>query len=161
MQVYSLGVTFQVGAVLLTGCLGGKTAAATAQIAYLVLGLLLFQFFGLPIFAQGGGLDYVHEPTFGYLVGFIPAAWICGYLAFQETPKLERLAFSSLSGLGVIHLFGLSYLTLGSLLGWLKATAAPYWELIFTYSLLPLPGQLVVVCAVAVIAFLMRHLLFY
>jgi biotin transport system substrate-specific component len=55
VQPYSLQVSFQVGAVLLTGCLGGKNAAALSQIGYLALGLLLFQFFGLPLFTQGGG----------------------------------------------------------------------------------------------------------
>ncbi|HEY9880819.1 MAG TPA: biotin transporter BioY [Leptolyngbyaceae cyanobacterium] len=161
MQVRSLGVTFQVGAVLLTGCLGGKNAAALSQIAYLFLGLALFQVFELPIFTQGGGLSYVREPGFGYLIGFIPAGWVCGYFAFQEAPKLERLALSSLSGLGIIHGCGLLYLTVASLLGWLQTAGASYWSLLLTYSVHPLPGQLAVVCAVAVIAFVMRHILFY
>lgn len=161
MRVLSLGVTFQVGAVLLTGCLGGKNAAALSQIAYLFLGLILFQVFELPVFTQGGGLSYVREPGFGYLLGFIPAGWICGYLAFRDPPKLENLALSSLSGLGIIHACGLVYLSLASLLGWLQTASASYWELLLTYSIHPLPGQLAVVCAVAVIAFVMRHLLFY
>lgn len=161
MRAYSLGVTFQVGAVLLTGCLGGRTAAVLSQIAYLVLGLVLFEVFGFQVFAQGGGLSYVREPSFGYLLGFVPAAWVCGYLAFQEDPKLEKLALSSLCGLGIIHACGLSYLSLASLVGWLETSGTRYWELVLTYSILPLPGQLVVVCAVAVIAFVMRHLLFY
>ncbi|PSN19631.1 biotin transporter BioY [filamentous cyanobacterium CCP5] len=160
MQVYSLGVTFQVGAVLLTGCVGGKTAAALAQIAYLILGLFLFPVFGFQVFAQGGGLSYVHEPAFGYLIGFIPAAWVCGYLAFQEAPKLEELALAALSGLGIIHGFGLVYLVPASLLGWLESDRS-LWQLMATYSLLSLPGQLAIVCAVAVLAYVMRRLLFY
>lgn len=161
LQAQSLGVTFQVGAVLLTGCLGGKNAAALSQIAYLFLGLILFQVFELPVFTQGGGLSYVREPGFGYLIGFIPAGWVCGRLAFREAAQLENLAFSSVCGLGIIHGFGLIYLTLASLLGWLQTASASYWELLLTYSIQPLPGQLAVVCAVAVIAFVMRHLLFY
>nr|WP_199306478.1 biotin transporter BioY [Pseudanabaena sp. FACHB-2040] len=161
LRVQSLGVTFQVGAVLLTGCLGGKNAAALSQIAYLFLGLILFQVFELPVFTQGGGLSYVREPGFGYLIGFVPAGWICGYLAFRSAPKIETLAYSSVCGLGMIHGCGLAYLTLASLLGWLQTTSASYWDLLLTYSIQPLPGQLAVVCAVAVIAFVMRHLLFY
>lgn len=161
LQVQSLGVTFQVGAVLLTGCLGGKNAAALSQIAYLFLGLILFQAFELPVFTQGGGLSYVREPGFGYLIGFIPAGWACGYLAFRAAPRLEDLALSSLCGLGLIHAFGVVYLTIASLLGWLQSTGASYWSLLLTYSIAPLPGQLAVVCAVAVIAFVMRHILFY
>ncbi|MGD1927832.1 MAG: biotin transporter BioY [Leptolyngbyaceae cyanobacterium] len=161
VQVYSLGVSFQVGAVLLTACVGGKNAATLAQIAYLTLGLLLFQFFGLPIFTQGGGLGYLREPSFGYLVGFIPAAWVCGYLAFQERPKLETLAFSSVCGLGIIHGCGLLYLVIASVGGWLEAVTFPAWEAILAYSLAPLPGQLIMVCAVSVLARLLRQLLFY
>jgi len=161
LQVYSLGVSFQVGAVLLTACVGGKNAATMAQIAYVTLGLVLFQFFGLPIFTQGGGLGYVREPSFGYLVGFIPAAWVCGYLAFQERPKLESLAFSGLCGLGVIHGCGLLYLAIASYGGWLAQVSAPAWQAIWAYSLAPLPGQLIMVCAVAVVAYLLRQVLFY
>ena len=161
VQVYSLGVSFQVGAVLLTACVGGKNAATLAQIAYLTLGLLLFQFFGLPIFTQGGGWGYLREPSFGYLVGFIPAAWVCGYLAFQERPKLETLAFSSVCGLGIIHGCGLLYLAIASVGGWLEAVTFPAWEAILAYSLAPLPGQLIMVCAVSVLARLLRQLLFY
>lgn len=161
IQVYSLGVSFQVGAVLLTACVGGKNAAVLSQIAYVSLGLLFFQVFGLPIFTQGGGLGYVREPSFGYLLGFIPAAWVCGYLAFQERPKLETLAFSSICGLGIIHGCGLLYLAIASLGGWLEQVTFPAWDAILVYSLALLPGQLIMVCAVSVLAFLLRQLLFY
>lgn len=161
MALLSLGVSFQVGAVLLTGCVGGKNAAALSQIAYLVLGLALFRVFEFPVFTQGGGLSYVREPGFGYLIGFVPAGWVCGYLAFQNPPKLETLALSCLSGLGIIHGLGIIYLTLASLLGWLQTVSASYWELLVAYSILPLPGHLVVVCAVAVLSLVLRQLLFY
>jgi biotin transport system substrate-specific component len=160
VQVYSLQVSFQVGAVLLTGCLGGKHAAALSQIAYLTLGLLLFQFFGLPLFTQGGGLGYVREPSFGYLLGFVPAGWTCGALAFRSAPKLEELAYSALCGLGIIHGCGLVYLAIASLGQWLN-TPSGWGSLAWTYTVTPLPGQLIMVCAVAVVAFFLRRLLFY
>nr|WP_313887585.1 biotin transporter BioY [Nodosilinea sp. LEGE 07088] len=161
MAIFSLGVSFQVGAVLLTGCVGGKNAAVLSQIAYLILGLALFRVFDFPVFTQGGGLSYVREPGFGYLIGFVPAGWVCGYLAFKYPPKLENLALSSLSGLGIIHGLGIVYLTLASLLGWLQTVSASYWELLLGYSILPLPGHLIVVCAVAVLSLVLRQLLFY
>ncbi|MDA0267177.1 MAG: biotin transporter BioY [Cyanobacteria bacterium] len=161
LQLYSLKVSFQVGAVLLTACLGGARAGAMAQIAYLTLGLFLLPTVGLPVFTQGGGLDYVREPSFGYLLGFIPGAWMCGRLAFQESPKLETLAYSCLWGLGIIHVCGLVYLVIASLGGWLKAGIEPFWTLVLAYTVLPLPGQLIGICAVAVMAFGTRRLLFY
>lgn len=153
IQSLSLGVTYQIGAVLLVGCLGGKSAGALSQIAYLILGLG-----GLQIFAYGGGLSYLKEPTFGYLAGFIPGAWICGYLAFQKQARLEFLASSCLGGLAVIHLMGLIYLGLLALVGSLVQN---WWSAALEYSIQPLPGQLVLVCLVTVISAVLRRILFY
>jgi biotin transport system substrate-specific component len=161
MQFYSLGVSFQVGAVLFTACMGGQNAAVLSQVAYLSLGLLLFQAFDLQVFTQGGGLTYLKEPSFGYLLGFIPAAWVCGFLAFYATPKLERLALSCLSGLAVIHVVGLVYLLGAYLLRWTGDISLTLGEAVIAYSLSQLPGQLVVGCTVSVLAYVMRQLMFY
>jgi biotin transport system substrate-specific component len=155
----SLGITYQIAAVLLTGCLGGKNAGALAQIAYVILGLIW-----LPIFARGGGLDYLREPSFGYLVGFIPGAWLCGLVAFRAQTKLESLAFSALCGLLVIHLCGLIYLISLSGSGLASDPSISLVNLpqmIQHYSIAPIPSQLAIVCVVAVVAFVLRHLLFY
>lgn len=156
IQTLSLGVTYQIGAVLLVGCLGGRNAGALSQIAYLVLGLAW-----LPVFAQGGGIDYLKQPYFGYLLGFVPGAWVCGFLAFQAPPKLEALALSCICGLLTIHLSGLAYLILSDVFNWAGTQALPLLEAALNYSLYPLPGQLAVVCAVAVLAYVLRHLMFY
>jgi biotin transport system substrate-specific component len=156
IHAHSLGVTWQVGAVLLVGCLGGKNAAAIAQIAYVLLGLTWFD-----VFTQGGGVDYVLRPSFGYLIGFIPGAWLCGWLAFRYPVRLEFLAFSCLFGLLAIHLSGIGYLIAGHLLHWAEIGTTPFWQTLVTYSIYPLPGQLAIVCAVTVLAFTLRHLMFY
>lgn len=156
---HSLGITYQIGAVLLTGCLGGKNAGVLSQVAYVLLGLAW-----LPIFAHGGGWDYWKQPTFGYILGFIPGAWLCGYLAFRSKIKIESLAISALSGLGAIHLCGLVYLFALVLL---KPNNPPVltWgnfpEAILNFSILALPGQIILVCMVAVLAFFVRKILFY
>ncbi|MDH6097481.1 biotin transporter BioY [Anabaenopsis sp. FSS-46] len=155
-EIFSLGVTCQVGAVLLVGCLGGKNAGALSQIAYLVMGLTL-----LPVFADGGGIGYVKLSQFGYLLGFIPGAWICGSLAFQARPKLETLAFSCLSGLLTVHLCGITYLIISYIFQWKGTENLPLMQAILKYSWLALPGQLAVVCGVTVIAYVLRHLMFY
>lgn len=156
IQTYSLGVTYQIGAVLLVGCLGGKNAGAFSQIAYLVIGLAWF-----PLFSQGGGLGYLKQPTFGYLLGFIPGAWVCGYLAMRRPPQLEFLACSCVGGLLSIHLTGLSYLIVSYCFRWTDAEALPLLKACLTYSFDPLAGQLAVVCAVTVVAFTLRQLMFY
>jgi len=152
---YHLGVTYQVGAVLMTGCLGGRDAGIIAQVAYIILGLTK-----LPVFAQGGGLDYWREPSFGYILGFIPGAGLCGWLAFRSRNSLENLAFSAFCGLGAIHLLGIIYLIILSLL-----VHNPPLEIVpdflFKYSLFPLLGQSVVVCLITFLSYLLRRILFY
>lgn len=156
VKTFSLGVTYQVGAVLFIGCLGGKNAAVISQIAYIFLGLTL-----LPVFSHGGGISYLREPSFGYLLGFMPGAWICGNLAFKADPKLELLAFNCLCGLLSVHVTGLAYLIISNILGWKNTESLSLFEAIFRYSILPLPGQLGIICAVAVMAYFLRRLLFY
>lgn len=155
VHTVSLGVTFQIGAVLLTGCLGGQSAGALSQIAYIVLGLM-----NLPVFTQGGGLGYLKEPSFGYLLGFIGGAWVCGFLAFRMPVRVESLAFSCLCGLLTIHLYGIGYLIIFYALNVAPASES-LLQALMKYSLFPLPGQLVVVCAVTVLAFTLRQLMFY
>ncbi|MGD1914058.1 MAG: biotin transporter BioY [Rivularia sp. (in: cyanobacteria)] len=156
VHAFSLGVTYQIGGVLLVGCLGGKNAGALSQIAYLVMGLTL-----LPVFADGGGISYVKLSHFGYLLGFIPGAWICGFFAFKARPKLETLTFSCICGLLSVHLCGISYLVITYALGWQGTENLPLLQAILKYSLFALPGQLAVVCAVTVVAYVLRHLMFY
>ncbi len=152
LRAQSLGVTYQVGAVLAIGCLGGRNAAVLSQVAYVVLGLLGFQ-----VFAQGGGWRYLAEPTFGYVLGFVPGAWFCGLLAFRRPSSLEALSLSCLVGLLFIHLCGLLYL---GLLLLVQLNAQRFWLELVQYSLHPLPGQLIVVCAVAVLSLTCRRLMF-
>jgi len=150
-QIVSLGVTYQIGAVLFVGCLGGKNAGALSQIAYVTLGLTPW----FPVFGNGGGLSYLSEPSFGYLLGFIPGAWVCGALAFRTRRCVESLSASCLAGLATIHGVGLLYLALlqSSFSAWLSLASAYSWQ--------ALPGQLAIACAVMVLAYVSRLLLFY
>ena len=59
--------------VALSGMLLGSRLAPISVIVYILLGLL-----GLPVFTKGGGISYILSPTFGYLIGFIPASFIIG-----------------------------------------------------------------------------------
>lgn len=88
------------------GILLGARLGALSQIVYVAAGLI-----GLPIFAEGGGFDYVFKPSFGYLIGFIVAAFVIGKLT-EGVRKLTlvRSLTAVLSGLFFIYLFGLVYL---------------------------------------------------
>jgi biotin transport system substrate-specific component len=69
-------MTLQTLLVYSAGLFLGPAAGALSQLVYVALGLV-----GLPIFSGGGGIMYLFSPTFGYLVGFIPAAAVAGLLS--------------------------------------------------------------------------------
>ncbi len=155
LAIPTLGVSYQIGAVLLIGCIAGKNAALLSQIAYLILGIS-----GVPIFERGGGWQYILEPNFGYLLGFIFGAWLCGYLAFQKLVYLDGLIASCGAGLLVIHFTGIVYLTILYFIQGLGTGINSLMEGIYIYSLSLLPGQLAVICATVAISYVMRKLMF-
>lgn len=67
-------MTGQTLGVLVTGCALGSKRGAAGMLIYDLLGIV-----GLPWFA-GGGHGYV-GPSFGYLIGFVLAAYLCGFVA--------------------------------------------------------------------------------
>jgi biotin transport system substrate-specific component len=172
ITAYPLGFKCQVGAVLLVSCLGGRTAGVLAQVTYLLLGLI-----GLKIFNDGGGIEYLQKPAFGYLFAFIPGAWVCGQLAFKQTlatgaitnssiklaPKLqlEHLGLSCLCGLGTIHLFGIIYLIGFKLVDLQQSGNFNLLNSIVVYSVYPLLSQLSLAAATTLIAFVMRRVMLY
>ena len=60
---------------ILAGAFGWRLGVATVAI-YIVEGLA-----GLPVFANGGGAAYVFSPTFGFIVGWLPMAYVIGLFA--------------------------------------------------------------------------------
>lgn len=77
-------ITLQVFFVILSALFLGKYYGALCQVLYISLGLI-----GIPVFTNGSGIGYVMQPSFGYLLGFIPAAFVIGYLA----EKFEKKVF--------------------------------------------------------------------
>lgn len=76
---YPVPLTMQTLAVLLVGGLLGPTLGASTVAAYLLAGAM-----GAPVFHNGlGGIAVLLGPTGGYLVGFLPAAFIMGLAALH------------------------------------------------------------------------------
>jgi biotin transporter BioY len=52
---------------------------------------------GVPIFANGGGISYIFQPTFGYILGFVAGTYITGTVAQKENPpSLKKIAICKL-----------------------------------------------------------------
>lgn len=102
----ALSVTLQFLFTALAGVLLGAKWGAISQIVYVCIGLV-----GLPVFTMGGGLSYIFQPSFGFLLGLIPAAWVIGALGHKKG-GVPRTALACIAGLAVLYLVGLPYMYL-------------------------------------------------
>ncbi len=102
-------ITGQTFGVLLVGALLGSRLGALALLAYLAEGIAF-----LPVFAGGAaGPMHLAGPTGGYLAGFVPAAWLAGWLVekgWDRTPWLATAAM--VLGTALIFLCGLTWLAM-------------------------------------------------
>jgi biotin transport system substrate-specific component len=100
-------ITGQTFGVLLVASLLGRSRGAAAALAYLAEGAA-----GLPVFAgAAAGPAVLLGPTGGYLLGFVPAAALCGALAERGWDRTGlRTAVSMILGNIVILALGLSWL---------------------------------------------------
>ena len=86
IQPYPMHFTLQWFFVLIAGLLLGKRRAAMSVCVYLIIGLV-----GVPVFASGGGPAYLFRPTFGFLLGLIPMAFVVGLLSRKGLSRLPWL----------------------------------------------------------------------
>ncbi len=113
---WTVPVTLQSAMVIFLGLTLGSKRAAAAVAAYLIEGAL-----GAPVFAGGySGFIYLMGPTGGYLWGFLPAAFITGFLMERGMAENFITSFiAAILGSSVIFLFGAFHLQL--MIGWKKA----------------------------------------
>jgi biotin transport system substrate-specific component len=117
-------VTGQTLGVLLTGALLGSKRGAITVLAYLFQGAV-----GFPVFAGGtSGLAKLVGPTGGYLMGFVAAAFVVGWLSEKGWDRrFITMIFSMVIGNGVIYASGLPWLAI--FVGWgavIKLGLAPF-----------------------------------
>ena len=117
---YPVPMTMQTFVVLALGMsFGFKIGTATVAL-YLLEGII-----GLPVFSnspeKGIGLAYFIGPTMGYLIGFLFATFLSGYLNLNTNIFLVFLKL--ILSVSIIYILGKFWL--GSLIGWEK----PIFEL--------------------------------
>jgi biotin transport system substrate-specific component len=101
-------ITGQTFAVLLGGAALGWRRGLAGMLLYLAVGLTPW----VPWFAEGkGGTDVLQAPSFGYILGFLVAAALVGWLAglgWDRTPP--RTVLTMIAGNLVIYAIGLPWL---------------------------------------------------
>lgn len=98
----------------------GRKFGILAIIGYIILGMFF------PIFALGGGISYLFEYGFGYILAYLPAVFFAGTLLKGRTDYI-RIPVISLIGVVTIHLLGILYMLFVSTL-----RHAP-WELVTSW----------------------------
>jgi biotin transport system substrate-specific component len=97
--------TFQPLAVLLAGMVLGARDGMMSQLVYVVMIAI-----GMPLDSRGLGMAALVGPTAGYIFGFVPAAFIAGWLAQQRHSAFWMRLLAGIAGIVVIYLFGLPWL---------------------------------------------------
>jgi len=106
-------ITGQTFGVLLIGALLGSKRGALSVLGYLAAGAA-----GLPIFAGAGlGFAWFFGPTGGYLIGFVPAAFLVGWLCERGWDRrIWTTAVAMAFGTVVLYIPGVIWLS--RFMGW-------------------------------------------
>ena len=141
-------ITLQFLFTAMAGVLLGPGCGALSQGVYVALGLI-----GLPIFTTGGGFGYVLQPTFGFLLGLIPAAAIIGAISGKNTSPL-RIALACAAGLAALYAVGVPYmaLILNGYMGKNMSLSALLWAGMIPF----LPGDAIKIAVTALLCPLLR-----
>jgi biotin transport system substrate-specific component len=109
VPLWPVPITGQTLAVLVIGMAYGARLGAVTLTLYMLEGIA-----GLPVFAKlSAGAHVLGGPTGGYIVGFIAAAALVGWLAERGWSRsLVLTALAQLFGSAVIFLFGVPWLAL-------------------------------------------------
>ncbi len=152
LSISPINSNWQIQGLLLISLLCGPDIGAICAISYLIIGL-----FYLPVFHGGGSIGYILTHEFGYLLGFIPASWTCGFLSKKESnPNLLIYSLYTLISLIIIHSIGIIYLIFGKLFwNWIENL----YDLILINTFIPLPNQLLLCISISFIAILLKRFL--
>lgn len=129
-QLSKLQYTFQIPLALFIGALLGPFMGTASVLLFLVVGLAVY-----PVFANGGGWQYVFQPGFGYLLGTLCMAYLLGktfHKAFQKHGNVSRslkIFTSAFTAVLLVHVIGVVYLlglAIGGQLAWAEL---PGWIL--------------------------------
>ncbi len=101
-------ITAQTFAVLLLAALYGSKRGTATMATYRALGII-----GLPVFAGGtAGIAHLLGPTGGYLMGYLPTAFVVGWLSEKGWDRRPwTTALSMIIGNAIIYLTGVAWLS--------------------------------------------------
>ncbi|SOC19160.1 biotin transporter BioY [Rhodobacter maris] len=142
LPVIGVPITAQSMGPMLAGAILGARRGALAMV--LVIALVAI---GLPILSGGrGGLGVFAGPTVGFLLGWVPAAWVTGLLhelGWRQLTSISSFTHAAVGGIVVLYAIGIPVLAFQAGLT-LKAAAVG--------SMTFIPGDLIKAALTAMIA---------
>lgn len=101
-----LPLTLQAFFAALAGLIIGPRLGALSMTVYTILGLA-----GVPVFAGGGGITYIFNKSFGFILGFIAGAFVIGKISEHlKKPTRWNNLKSIMAGLLTIYSIGMIYM---------------------------------------------------
>lgn len=128
----------QIPAIMFIAAFLGRRFGIISVLIYILTGLFL-----APVFALGGGIKYVFQYGFGYIVAYIPAVFFSGSI-LRSGLTYRNMAQATLVGVLTIHIIGILYMLFlaalqrensSLILGWISAQSGSkiFYDLIFGF----------------------------
>jgi len=144
LPMWPVSITLQFFITICAGLMLGARKAAASQLIYLLVGLA-----GVPVFSEGGGIGYIAKPSFGFLVGLIPAAYVVGIVG-RKRRDIAGMICAGAAGLAVLYLAGLPYMYFS--VNVIMKARMPVWAAISSGMLVFLPGDILKIVAAAIVS---------
>lgn len=117
-------ITGQTLAIGLAATILGSKLGTLSVLVYILLGIV-----GIPVFSQASaGLGVVFGPTGGFIIGFIPTAYLTGYILEKKSFTYAYAMLANTIGMFITLLFGTI---------WFKFVMDVTWEAAFSSAFLP------------------------
>ena len=96
-------VTLQTLAIFIIAYICNPKESFWTILTYIIMGII-----GIPVFASGGGLSYIMQPSAGYLLGFLLACPMISHMKSRYKTLFIQV-FSGFLGLLIIYAIGITY----------------------------------------------------
>ncbi len=143
-------ITLQTFFAILAGLVLGSRLGVISTSVYALMGLI-----GLPVFARfSGGLGTLLSPTFGFILTFILAAYVCGKMVEGKQTVAPYIA-AALTGTAINYILGTTWMYYVYRF-WADAPKGFSYGMAWLWMLPPLPKDIILAFVAGVFAHRLR-----
>ena len=150
LPMYTMHFTLQWFFVLMAGFLLGAKLASLSVIVYLCIGLV-----GVPVFAAGGGPTYILRPGFGFLLGFVLAAFLIGAIT-EKLKKTNAFTLILPATVGLVAYYTVGAIYFYCMKNFYAATPVSWGIVIVDYCLITVAPDFILCVSAAVFSAKLR-----